>query len=49
MEGKIKTTSNIVTQNALQNPEAPCVMFYDEIVTYKDMDQRTDAFANFLL
>jgi long-chain acyl-CoA synthetase len=45
----IVTTRELVTSNASEYPDTPFLNFYDEIVTYKDLDERTDSFANFLL
>ena len=48
MDRKISTTAELVARNAREYPDAPFLNFYDEVVTYRDLDQRTDAFAAYL-
>ncbi len=45
----IRTTKDLVNSHAGNYPDLPFLEFYDEIVTYKDLDERTDAFAEYLL
>ena len=49
MSGKVETTCELVRRNAAQYPDTPFLHFYDEIITYQGLDERTNAFANFLL
>jgi long-chain acyl-CoA synthetase len=46
---RVGTTTELVRRNAEQYGEIPFLDFYDEIITYRDLDRRTDAFANYLL
>ena len=39
----------LVKKNAEEIPDVAYINFYDEIVTYKDLDERSDAFANYLV
>ena len=45
MDRNILTTVDLVADNARLYPETPFLNYYDEIVTYKDLSERTDAFA----
>ena len=49
MSGKLETTCELVRRNAAEYPDTPFLNFYDEINSYRDLDQRTNAFANYLL
>lgn len=49
MGENVCTTKELVNLNAERYPDTPFLSFYDEIVTYRDLDERTDAFANYLL
>ena len=49
MSGKVETTCDLVRRNAAEHPETPFLNFYDEIITYRGLDERTNAFANYLL
>ena len=49
MDKKLQTTKDLINANAETYPDTPFLNFNDEIVTYKDLDERTDAFANYLL
>jgi acyl-CoA synthetase (AMP-forming)/AMP-acid ligase II/putative sterol carrier protein len=49
MSGKVETTCDLVRRNAAQYPDTPFLSFYDEIITYRELDERTNAFANYLL
>ncbi len=49
MERTVTTTRELVNLNASEYPDTPFLNFYDEIVTYAHLDERTNAFANFLL
>ncbi len=48
MAGNMNTTVALVKHNAEEHPDVPFVYFYDEVVTYKDLDTRTDTFAAYL-
>ena len=49
MRENIETTRDLLNANAQAYPEIPFLVYYDEIVTYKDLDDRTDALANYLV
>jgi len=49
MSGKIETTCDLVRRNAAEYPDTPFLNFYDELITYRDLDGRSNAFANYLL
>ena len=49
MQPLLKTTVAITKRNADIYPDVPSLNFYDEIITYKEFDERTNAFANFLI
>lgn len=49
MKRDIKTTRDLVQENAKSYGDIPLLNFYDQIVTYGELDERTDAFANYLL
>ncbi|MBW1685596.1 MAG: AMP-binding protein, partial [Deltaproteobacteria bacterium] len=49
MSGNVETTCELVRRNAIQYPDTPFLDFYDEIITYKELDERSNAFANYLL
>lgn len=49
MGEEIRTIEKLVRENAERYPDIPFLNFYDEIVTYKELDERTDAFARFLI
>lgn len=46
---RVGTTTELVRRNAEQYGGIPFLDFYDEIITYRDLDRRTDAFAGYLL
>jgi len=46
---QIHTTRELLNRNAEEWPDTPFLNFYDEIVTYRDLDERTDTFAAYLL
>ncbi len=48
MRKDVETTRDLLNANAESYPDIPFLIYYDEIVTYKDLDERTDAFANYL-
>jgi len=48
MDSKMYTTVDIVKRNADIYPDTQFVNFYDEVVTYQDLDTRTDAFSAWL-
>lgn len=49
MKMELQTTKDLVNANASEYPDTPFLNFHDEIVTYRDLDERTDAFADCLL
>ncbi len=49
MSKKVETTCELVRRNAAEYPDTPFLNFYDEIITYRGLDERTNAFANYLL
>jgi acyl-CoA synthetase (AMP-forming)/AMP-acid ligase II/putative sterol carrier protein len=49
MSGKVETTCELVRRNAAEYPDTPFLNFYDEIISYQGLDERTNAFANYLL
>jgi len=48
MDRNILTTTDLVKRNAEEYPDIPFLYFYDEVVTYKDLDSATDLFAAYL-
>lgn len=48
MAGNVSTIPELVRSNASTHGDIPFLFFYDEIITYKDLDQRSDAVAVFL-
>jgi len=48
MTERIETTRDLLNANAQAYPDIPFLNYYDEIVTYRDLDDNTDAFANYL-
>ncbi len=48
MELPIKTTVAVAQRNAEVFPDIPFLLFYDEQITYREFDERTNAVANFL-
>jgi long-chain acyl-CoA synthetase len=48
VDRNIYTTVDLVKRNAEEYPDTPFVNFYDEIVTYRDLDVRTNVFAAYL-
>ena len=49
MKRDLKTTRDLVRANAKSFPDIPFLNYYDEIVTYKELDEKTDSFSNYLL
>ncbi len=49
MSGKVQTTRDLLKANARAHPDVPFLIYYNEIVTYKDLEERTNALANFLV
>jgi long-chain acyl-CoA synthetase len=49
MSGNAETTCELVRRNAAQYPDTPFLNFYDETITYRELDERTNAFASYLL
>ena len=43
------TTPELVRSNAKRYPDSTFLHFYDRTITYKDLDEKTDAFADYLL
>jgi len=48
MDSQVYTTVDMVKHNARIYPDTQFVNFYDEIVTYRDLDLRSDTFAAWL-
>ena len=48
MKRQIFTTYDLLKQNAKEFPDIPFLNFYDEIVTYRDLDRKTDIFGGYL-
>jgi long-chain acyl-CoA synthetase len=48
MDNQVYTTVDLIKRNAQIYPETPFVNFYDEIITYQDLDIRSDTFAAWL-
>jgi len=48
MEKKIYTTKQLIQYNSKHHANIPFINYYDNIITYKDLDIRTDAFASYL-
>ncbi len=44
-----KTTVAVTQRNAEIYPDTPFLMFYEQIITYKEFEERSNAVANFLL
>ena len=49
MSAEIPTVKDLITRNAAEHGDIPFLEFYDEVVTYRELDQRSDAFARYLL
>jgi long-chain acyl-CoA synthetase len=49
MSDAIGTTCDLVRHNAERQGATPFLSFYDEIISYQDLEQRTHSFANYLL
>ena len=49
MSTDIATVKDLITRNAVERGDIPFIEFYDEVVTYRDLDARSDAFARYLL
>jgi len=49
MQSYPKTTVAVTQRNAEIYPDTPFLIFYDEIITYKEFEERSNAVANFLL
>jgi long-chain acyl-CoA synthetase len=47
-EKNINTTKQLIQYNAKHHAAIPFINFYDDIITYQDLDIRTDAFACYL-
>jgi len=45
----VNTLRDLVKRNREQYPDSTFLNFYDEVVTFKDVDERSSAFANYLL
>ena len=48
MGTEILTIKDLVARNAVERGESPFLEFYDEVITYRDLDARSDAFARYL-
>ncbi|MBW2188234.1 MAG: long-chain-fatty-acid--CoA ligase [Deltaproteobacteria bacterium] len=49
MSTEIPTVKDLIALNATERGDIPFIEFYDEVVTYRDLDERSDAFARYLL
>ena len=49
MSTDISTVKDLITRNTAERGESPFIEFYDEVVTYRELDERSDAFARYLL
>ena len=49
MTARLETTLDLVRWNAARYPQTPFLNFYDEITTYRDLEQSTNRFAHYLL
>ena len=49
MGRNLYTTSYLVRANAREYPDTVFINFYERIVTYRELDEKTDALANYLL
>jgi len=49
MQRHLNTTRELVAANAAEFAEIPFLNFYDEIVTYKNLEMHTNAFSHYLL
>jgi len=49
MTGIPETTGALVSRGAERHADVPSLIFYDETVSYRDLDQRSDAMAAFLV
>lgn len=47
--GELVTTKDLVNANGTRYGETAFLNYYDEIITYRDLDERTDAVACYLL
>ncbi len=48
MDRNIHTTAELLAGNAQEYPDTPFLNFYDEVITYRDLDKRTNTFAAYL-
>ncbi len=42
MGTEILTVKDLITRNAIERGDSPFVEFYDEVVTYRNLDERSD-------
>jgi long-chain acyl-CoA synthetase len=49
MSTELLTIKDLITRNATERGDIPFLEFYDEVVTYRELDERSDAFARYLL
>jgi len=49
MTSDIESTAELVTRSAAERRDQPFLLFYDEVVTYGDLEQRSGAVAAYLL
>jgi long-chain acyl-CoA synthetase len=49
MSDEIETTCDLVRHNSEKHAATPFLSFYDEVITYRDLEQRINTFANYLL
>ena len=48
MENNITTAAQLIRSHAEEYPDIPALLFYDETITYRDLDDRSEALAAFL-
>ena len=49
MSAAIETTCDLVRHNSEQHGATPFLSFYDEAISYRDLERRSNTFANYLL
>jgi len=49
MSDAIETTCDLVRRNSERHAATPFLNFYDAVISYRELEQRTNTFANYLL
>lgn len=49
MTNEIRTSKELVAHNAAEHGDGHALEFYDEVVTYRELDERSDACARYLV